>query len=214
MNEVKVYLTADALPSEVMQAFEDRLAAAGFLLPTGYSMDYGGEFAKRSEATGNLLANAVLLFVLMLVTLIVSFGSFRVAAIVALVGGLSIGLGPAALWWFGYPFGFMAIVGSMGLVGVAINDSIVVLAGIRDNPEARKGDVRAIREVVSGCTRHVLATTLTTIAGFIPLILGGGRFWPPLAITIAGGVGGSTLLALYFVPALYTLLMCYWRRAP
>ncbi len=210
---MKVYLAASALPSQVLQDFEARLEASGFQLPLGYSMDYGGEFAKRSEATGNLLANAVVLFALMLVTLIVSFRSFRVASIVAAVGGLSIGLGPGALWWFGYPFGFMAIVGSMGLVGVAINDAIVVLAGIRDNAAARSGDVRAIRDVVMGCTRHVLATTLTTMAGFTPLILGGGRFWPPLAITIAGGVGGSTLLALYFVPALYTLLMFNWRRA-
>jgi multidrug efflux pump subunit AcrB len=54
----------------------------------------------------------------------------------------------------------------------------------------------------------VVATSLTTIAGFLPLIVGGGGFWPPLAVTIAGGIAGATLLALYFVPCLYLLLMC------
>jgi multidrug efflux pump subunit AcrB len=42
--------------------------------------------------------------------------------------------------------------------------------------------------------------------GFVPLILGGGGFWPPLAVAIAGGVVGATLLAIYFIPAAYLLL--------
>ena len=53
----------------------------------------------------------------------------------------------------------------------------------------------------------MVATTLTTMVGFIPLILGGGGFWPPLAVTIAGGVGGATLLGLYLGPAAYRLLL-------
>ncbi len=55
-------------------------------------------------------------------------------------------------------------------------------------------------------TRHVFSTTVTTIAGFFPLILAGGGFWPPLAIAIASGVAGATILALYFVPAVYVLM--------
>ncbi len=121
-------------------------------------------------------------------------------------GGLSIGLGPFALWIFGFPLGLMAIVGTMGLVGVAINDSIVVLAAIAENDDARVGDDDATVTVVIGCTRHVLTTTLTTIAGLAPLIISGGEFWPPLAVTIAGGVGGATLIALLLVPALHLLL--------
>jgi multidrug efflux pump subunit AcrB len=148
----------------------------------------------------------------MLLTLVVAFRSFRCATIIAAVGGLSIGLGPLALAVFGYPFGFMAIVGTMGLVGVAINDSIVVLAAIRASEWPVQGDVEGLIEVVSGCTRHILATTLTTMFGFLPLILAGGGFWPPLAICIAGGVGGATLLALYFVPTTYLLLFGRFRR--
>lgn len=55
-------------------------------------------------------------------------------------------------------------------------------------------------------SRHALATTFITIAGFQPLILECGGFWPPLAITIAGGVAGATLLALVFVPSSYLLV--------
>ena len=154
------------------------------------------------------MASVGILVVLMIATLVLSFGSFRVAAIVGFVGILSIGLGLGALWIFDYPFGFMAIVGAMGLMGVAINDTIVVLAAIQDNEAAAAGDRVAMRETVSVATRHIISTSLTTMAGFAPLILGGGGFWPPLAVAIAGGVGGATILALYLAPSAYLLLMC------
>ncbi len=208
MNEVKAYLRAGTLPAVAIEEFEKNLADSGFVLPAGYEMSYAGEAAKRDNAVRDLLANAAILFSLMLVVLVLAFLSFRIAFIISAVGGLSIGLGVGALWVFGYPFGFMAIVGTMGLVGVAINDAIVVTAAIRSHPLARQGEIQALKRVVVGCTRHVVATTLTTIAGFLPLVLSGGRFWPPLATTIAGGVGGATLLALYLVPSLYLLLMC------
>ena len=132
--------------------------------------------------------------------------SFRMTAIIAAVAALSVGLGMAALEVGGYPFGFMAIIGTMGLIGVAINDSIVVLAAVREDELARIGDRDAVRNVVVRSSRHVFATTFTTIAGFLPLIIEGGGFWPPLAITIAGGVVGATLLALVFVPSSYLLV--------
>ena len=205
-NEIKAYLAAGVLPSVALSEFQNRLTEADFRLPPGYRLDFGGEGAERSSAVRRLIANAALLFTLMILTLVVSFRSFRGALVIVAVGGLTIGLGPLSLWLFGYPFGFMAIVGTMGLVGVAINDSIVVLAAIRANESARGGDVAALTDVVVGCTRHILATTLTTIVGFAPLILSGGGFWPPLAITIACGVGGATFLALYFVPSLNLIL--------
>ena len=73
----------------------------------------------------------------------------------------------------------------MGLVGVAVNDSIVVLAALRENQQVRAGDREAVVQVVTHCTRHVISTSLTTVAGFLPLILAGGSFWPPLAVSIA-----------------------------
>lgn len=86
-------------------------------LPAGYEMEFGGEFAERNEAVGSLSASLGILVVLMAATLVLSFGSFRLAAIVAVVAGLSAGLGLGSLWLFGYPFGFMAIVGTMGSWG-------------------------------------------------------------------------------------------------
>jgi multidrug efflux pump subunit AcrB len=205
VNVVRGYITAGVLPGKVLFDYRERLATE-LNLPAGYDMEFGGEFAERNEAVGNLSASLGVLVVVMAATLVLSFGSFRLAGIIAVVAGMSGGLGLGSLWLFGHPFGFMAIIGTMGLVGIAINDSIVVLAALREDERARTGDRNAIRDVVVRSSRHVFATTFTTIAGFLPLIIEGGGFWPPLAITIAGGVVGATLLALVFVPSSYLLV--------
>ncbi len=208
MNEVQAYITAGVLPAGVLADFQARLAASDFELPAGYRYEYGGEASKRDDAIGNLMSSVGVLLVLMVATLVLSFSSFRLAALIGAVAVLSVGLSLGALALFDFPFGFMGIVGTMGLIGVAINDSIVVLAALREDPLAREGDPAAVRDVVVRSTRHVLSTTLTTIAGFLPLLLGGGGFWPPLATSIAGGVSGATILALYFIPSGYVLAMC------
>lgn len=215
MNEIKAYIPAGVLPSSVLVPFQQRLKEAKLdneNLPPGYTISYGGEAAKRDEAIGNLMANVGVLVVMMAATLVLSFGSFRIASLIGVVAMLSVGLGFSALWLWGFPFGFMAIVGTMGLIGVAINDTIVVLAAIREDENARKGHPEAVRDVVVRASRHIVSTTLTTIAGFTPLVIAGGGFWPPLAVAIAGGVAGATILALYFAPSGYILLMCPKRR--
>jgi multidrug efflux pump subunit AcrB len=169
-------------------------------------MEFGGEAKKRDEAVGDLMANVGLLIALMIATLVSAFRSFRAAMIIAIVGGLSIGLGLLAIWLFDFPYGFMGVVGTMGLVGVAVNDAIVVLAGIRDSEAAKWGNIEELADIIVRRTRHIVATSLTTMVGFIPLIMSGGGFWPPVAITIAGGVAGATLLALFFVPCLYLVI--------
>ncbi|MDJ0975048.1 MAG: efflux RND transporter permease subunit [Planctomycetota bacterium] len=212
LNTVKGYVQAGVLPSVVLARYEAALEKAGFEVPPGYRVTFGGEQAERNQAVAYLLSSVAVLGLLMISSLVLSFRSFRLAGLILFIAGLSMGLGFLALYVFDYDFGFMAIVGTLGLVGIAVNDAIAVLAGIRADPKAVTGDAAAITEVVFRSTRHVLSTTLTTIAGFVPLLVAGGGFWPPLAISIAGGVAGATVLALLFLPAGYRLLM--GRRAP
>ncbi|MEM7812457.1 MAG: efflux RND transporter permease subunit [Planctomycetota bacterium] len=210
MNSVQGFIDAGVLPAAVLVPFADRIEelvrAGELVLPDGYYFDLGGEAAERDRAVGNLLAFVGILGVMMVATLVLCIGSFRGAGVIGVVAFLSAGCGLGMLYVCGYPFGFMAIVGSMGLIGVAINDSIVVLAALREHDDSRNGDPDAVARVVRRETRHVMATTATTVAGFIPLLLGGGGFWPPLAVAIAGGVAGATILALAFVPAAVVLL--------
>jgi multidrug efflux pump subunit AcrB len=206
VNTIQAYLEPFALISDSLADFQTRLDKSDFALPQGYRLEGGGEEEQRGEAMANLLAFALPLFVVMTGAVILSFNSFRLASIVFCVAFLAVGLAFLGVWLFGYPMGFVAIVGTMGLVGLAINGAIVVLSALRANPGASAADLDATVEVVIGATRHIVATTLTTVAGFLPLILFGGRFWPPMATAIAGGVFGSAILALYFAPALFAAI--------
>lgn len=206
VNTVQGYITAGVLPAVVLANFQAKLEAANFELPPGYRYEWGGEQEESSRARGDLAQYVPLLLVVMITALVLSLGSFRQAGI---VGGVAIGCIGTALFSLkvgGSPLGFMAIVGTMGLVGIAINDTIVVLTALNEHPQAKEGDRQAVEDVVVKATRHVVTTTVTTIAGFIPLLISGGPFWRPLAIAIAGGISGSSILALYFVPAVYLII--------
>ena len=205
VNTISAFLEPYTLPRAPSKEFERRLAESDFTLPSGYHFEYGGESEGSSQAQANLLGVFAPLMVLMVSTLVLAFNSFRMAMIVGSVAFFAVGCGLAAVWAFGHPLGFMAIIGIMGLIGIAINDSIVVLASLRANEEARRGDIAASTEVVMKASRHIISTTLTTIAGFTPLIIWGGNFWPPLAIAVAGGMIGATILALFFVPPFHRL---------
>lgn len=206
VHSTQGFLEAGTLPSEVLGELQDALEKRALDLPPGFELEVGGESAKRDEAVGNLAGSAALLLVLMAAALVLTFNSFRLAAVIGVVGFLSVGLALLAVATFGAPFGFMTIVGAMGLIGIAINDSIVVLAALEEDPDARKGEVNASVRIVRRATRHVVSTSLTTMAGFAPLIIAGGAFWPPLAVAIAGGVAGATLVAVTLVPTAHGLI--------
>lgn len=206
VNKIQGFVEAGLLPSVLLQEFERRIAAEGLQLPAGMRIEVGGESKERDDAVGNLLSSIGILVVLMVATLVLSLRSFRLTAMIFAIAALSAGTGFLGLWIFGYPFGFTAITGIMGLIGLAINTAIIVLAGIQDSPLAAGGSRQAIRAVVMRNTRHILATTLTTLIGFVPLLAGGGGFWPPMALAICGGVVGGTLLGLLFAPCAYLLL--------
>ncbi|ESA33938.1 acriflavin resistance protein [Leptolyngbya sp. Heron Island J] len=207
VNTIQAYITAGVLPDTVLNALQERLESVNFTLPPGYSYDFGGEYAERNSAVGNLLLYVPLLLLVMVTALVLSLGSFRQTGIVGAVAVGSIGMAMFSLKVFGSLLGFMAIVGTMGLVGIALNGGIIVLSALNEDPQARLGDLKAVQNVVVKATRHVLTTTITTMVGFVPLLVDSDPFWQPLAIAIAGGIGGSPLLALYFTPAAYLLLI-------
>jgi multidrug efflux pump subunit AcrB len=206
-NSVKGFPIEGALPIDITYEVLDRLEAQGFSMPPEYDLAIAGEVEESGEATGNLATFAPLIGVVMMATLILVFRSVRIFLILLAVGGLSAGLGLAATWVIDFPISFNTILGTIGLVGVAFNNSIVVLAAIRANERARGGDPDEMAEEVLGTGRHLLSTTLTTIGGFLPLLLlTGGNFWPSLAIVLAGGVAGAMILAMLFTPSAYRLL--------
>ena len=209
-NRVFAFIRRGALAVDVSNDVVARLEAAGFELPPGYRLRAEGDSDAQNNAIGQLTTYLPVLLLLMLATIILSFRSLRLASVISIVAVLSIGLGMLSLWIGGYARGFNAVIGLAGLIGVAINGTIVVLAAIRSDAGACRGDADGIVEKTVGATRHIVSTVFTTIGGFVPLIFfSGGDFWPPLAVVIAGGVGFSITLSLLFTPAVYKLL-CQW----
>jgi len=205
-NVIRGFTTDDALPIDVTYEVLAEIKEEG--LPNDYRIELGGDAELDNEAIDNLKIYAPILLMLMSATLILSFHSVRLAFLLAIVSFMSIGLGLLSTWFIAFPISFNTILGTLGLIGVAINDSIVVLAGIHSNEKARQGDIPSILHEVVGATRHVLSTTLTTIGGFLPiLIFIGGEFWPSLAIVMVGGVSGATLMAILFIPTAYLLIL-------
>lgn len=205
VNTIEGFVKAGVLPQTALNEFKASVDDYIAQLPSGYWVEFGGESAERDESVANLMSSLSLVVTLMVLVIVLSFNSFRLSGIIFLVAGLAAGLGLLSVWVFSYPFGFTVIVGLLGVIGLAINAAIVILAELKSDSQAMQGNKSAIIAGVMSCTRHITSTTITTIGGFLPLILAGGGFWPPFAVAIAGGTLLTTLISFYVVPALFTL---------
>lgn len=206
INTVQAFIVPGVLPEEALQDVLAALEARGFDVPLGYRIELGGDSDARSDTVGNLLASVGLIVTLTIATIVLTFNSFRLTAIALVVCVLSAGLSMLSLAVMQYPFGINAIIGVIGSIGVSINAAIIILTGLKADPQAAAGDTDAIARVVTGSSRHITSTTITTFGGFLPLILAGGGFWPPFAVAIAGGVMLSAVISFFFTPAAFTLI--------
>ena len=108
------------------------------------------------------------------------------------------------------PFGMMAFFGLVALTGVVVNDAIVLISHIND---LRKEGLPFTDAIIQGGKhrlRPIILTTVTTIAGMIPLTLdfvGGAEYWRPLAVSIIFGLSMATLLTLIIIPVLYSFFV-------
>lgn len=207
VNRIQAYLLPGVPAVSASNQLRENIEKANLQLPQGYRLKMAGDADEQEQALGQLSTYAPVLLVLMITALILTFSSVRFATVIGVVAILSVGLGFFSLWLSGLPVGFNPLLGSAGLIGVAINGSIVVIAAINSNPEAMKGDSQAIIDETMSCSRHILSTTFTTVGGLIPLLLfSQGSFWPPLAVVLAGGVGFSVILSLLFTPTIIASL--------
>ncbi|MEM1004880.1 MAG: efflux RND transporter permease subunit, partial [Pseudomonadota bacterium] len=205
-NTIQAFIVPGVLPEEALRDVLDALDMSGFVLPQGYTMSLGGDSDARSNTVGNLMASVGLIVTLSIATIVLTFNSFRLTLVTLVVCVLSAGLSMLSLAIMQFPFGIQAIIGVIGSIGVSINAAIIILTGLQQDPAARAGDHDAMARVVTGSSRHIISTTITTFGGFLPLILGGGAFWPPFAVAIAGGVLLSTVVSFYFTPPVFALL--------
>jgi len=139
--------------------------------------------------------------------LLLQFNSYRRVLIVLVTVPLAItGVVPGLLIT-GYTFGFMSLLGVITLVGIVVNNAIVLIDVIDSNLDAGMSSADAVVEAVARRTRPILLTTLTTVAGLLPLTFTSSTLWPPMAWSIISGLLAATVLTLGVVPTLSNWLL-------
>ena len=111
-----------------------------------------------------------------------------------------------ALYITGYSFSFTAFIGLISLIGIVVNNSIILVDYINKLIDQGMDKMAAIKEAAETRFTPIVLTTLTTIGGLLPLTLRGGTLWAPMGWTIIGGLFVSTFMSLLVVPVLYRLL--------
>ena len=173
----------------------------------GYRYELGGESEQSSEAMSAVVAKLPLSGFIILALLIVQFNSFRKTFIVLSTIPLGLIGVIAGLLVFRSFFGFFAFLGLISLAGIVINNAIVLIDRIQiELNQSGRTSIEAIVAAAQQRFRPILLTTCTTTLGLIPLYLGGGLMWEPMAVAIMVGLLFATVITLLFVPVLYKIL--------
>ena len=204
-NDVEGWIWTGTLPSATEEAIKKDVQDFESRLPIGYSLKQLGEAETRGQSQASLFSSAFMYFILIIVGLVMALNSFREAGLILSVAFLSIGLSFLGLFVGQQNYGFIGTISAVGLIGLSINDSIIVLSHIKEEAEKKSITKAELVEVVIRSTRHIITTSLTTLGGFFPLIFA-SVFFKPLAWAMSIGVLGATITALLYIPAMFMIM--------
>ena len=202
VNIVEGWVWTGTLASETESYIHDEVERFKKNLPPGYSIKQSGEAEVRGDSQSQIWSSAIVYIFFITIGLVFALNSFRETALILSVAFLSMGLSFVGLIVGFQNFGFIATIGAIGLIGLSINDSIIVLSHIKERARKSLMTKSDLIEVVIRSTRHIITTSLTTLGGFVPLIFA-SIFFRPLAWAMSVGVLGATLTALLYIPAMY-----------
>lgn len=172
-------------------------------LPEGYTLTWGGEKKASDQSMKYLFRDFPLCIVIMILILIMLFNDYRKTAIIfCCIPLVIIGVIPVVMLT-GKPFGFVAIVGVLGLVGMMIKNGIVLMDEIHLEISQGTQPREALLHSSKSRLRPVMMASLTTILGMIPLV--SDAMFGSLAVIIMGGLFVGTLITLVFIPVLYSI---------
>jgi multidrug efflux pump len=172
----------------------------------GYHYEFGGAIESSKSSQEAIQDKLPVAAMIILLVLIVQFNSIKRTGIILITIPLGIIGVIAGLVITNSSFGFMSYLGVISLTGIVINNAIILIERIEfEIKETGLSKQDAIIEATQRRMRPIVLTTATTIGGLIPLWLGGGSMWAPMAIAIIFGLLFSTILTLGVVPILYAL---------
>ncbi len=175
----------------------------------GIIVDYLGEFKDTKDSMNNLIRSFIIALLVIYLILVAIFGSLlQPVVIVSVIPMTVIGV----IWTFylhGMPFSFLGVMGIVGLAGVVVNDSIVLVDFIRRNRALKMSTMEASIDAGVKRLRPVYLTTVTTFFGLIPTAYGIGGYDPflkPMAVSMSWGLLFGTFITLFGTPLIYGLL--------
>ncbi|MCE4934311.1 efflux RND transporter permease subunit [Aliivibrio fischeri] len=171
--------------------------------PTGYSLEWGGEYESSRDAQASLFQTMPLGYLFMFLVTVFLFNSVKESVIVWLTVPLAIIGVTSGLLLLNTPFGFMALLGFLSLSGMLLKNGIVLLDQIEIEIKSGKEPYHAVVDAALSRVRPVCMAAITTILGMIPLLP--DIFFKPMAVTIMFGLGFATVLTLIVVPVLYRM---------
>lgn len=189
---------------DVLKKCEETLK--DYKLPDGYTIEYGGENETSDEAFSSMKIPTVIAIILIYLILVIQFGDLVEPLIIMGTIPLSfIGI----IWglkWMGYPIGFMAVLGAISLMGVVVNNGIVLLDYIKLLVKEYDDIREAIVEACKTRLRPIMIGMITTVISLIPLAVSGGLLWGPMATAIIFGMLVSSALTLYVIPCTFLVI--------
>ncbi|TDM54238.1 efflux RND transporter permease subunit [Aliivibrio fischeri] len=195
----------DILGEETAATLQKRLQTQieAIDFPTGYSLEWGGEYESSRDAQASLFQTMPLGYLFMFLVTVFLFNSVKESVIVWLTVPLAIIGVTSGLLLLNTPFGFMALLGFLSLSGMLLKNGIVLLDQIEIEIQSGKEPYHAVVDAALSRVRPVCMAAITTILGMIPLLP--DIFFKPMAVTIMFGLGFATVLTLIVVPVLYRM---------
>jgi multidrug efflux pump subunit AcrB len=190
-------------PPEVSMALQRALQPIMARLSAGYRIEMAGAIEEAGKANAALAAVFPVMVALMLTIIMFQVRSFSATGMVMLTGPLGLVGAVPTLLLFHQPFGFNAILGLIGLAGIIMRNTLILIGQIHTNQQQGLDPYHAVVEATVQRARPVILTALAAVLAFIPLTQ--SVFWGSMAYTLIGGTAVGTVLILVFLPALYAI---------
>lgn len=172
-------------------------------IPDGYSWDIGGVNEQNQDSVNSILSQMLLSFSLILTTMVLQMNSFRKAFLVLLIIPVAVSGVLFNFTIFGIPLSFPALIGILALFGIVVNNTIMLIEKINQNHKIGLEYLEGIIDACSSRVEPIFFTTITTIAGLLPITLS-DPLWQGLGGAIIAGLSFSGIIILFLLPVVYS----------
>jgi multidrug efflux pump subunit AcrB len=195
------------LPSEIVKAARPQLTAFAAQLPPGYRMDFGGSEEEQVKGFKNQTVVLIISLIAIYLSLVYQFKNAIKPFVVFAAVPYGVAGGLVALWIMDTPFGFMAFLGIISLVGLIVSHIIVLFDFIEEKHAEGEPLKEAVLDAGIMRLRPVMITVLALVFALVPLAMHGGPLWEPMCYAQMGGMMVATFITLLLVPVIYSIFV-------